>query len=66
MTGAPEYLEVNGQQYEIIGYGENGLPTIRGVATSTQDGFDEDGNPKISVNVTVPAADLFAAPGEVE
>lgn len=57
-------IEIDGNKYEIIGYGENGLPTIRGVAESTQDGFDEDGNPKISVNVTVPAASLFATPGE--
>lgn len=57
-------LDINGVEYEIIGYGENGLPTIAGIAKSTQDGFDDDGNPKISVNVTVPAASLFATPGQ--
>lgn len=57
-------LKIDDKEYEIIGYGENGLPTIRGVATQIQDGFDEDGNPKISVNITVPAASLFATPGE--
>lgn len=57
-------LEIDGKEYEIIGHDEKGVPTIRGVAKSVQDGFDEDGNPKISVNVTVPAASIFATPGE--
>ena len=60
-----ETIEIEGKEYEVIGY-DNGLPTIRGVATSTQDGYDEEGNPKISVNITVPAASLFATPGEQE
>lgn len=58
-------LEIDGKDYEVIGYGENGLPTIRGIATSTHDGFDEDGNPKVSVNVAVPAITIGATPGEV-
>jgi hypothetical protein len=57
-------VEIEGQHYEISGYADDGLPIIKAVATSTQDGFDEDGNPKISVNVVVPAASLFAAGGE--
>lgn len=61
-----ETLEIDGNQYEVIGRDKDGVPTIRGVATSTQDGFDTDGNPKINVNVTVPVANLFAAPGETE
>lgn len=60
-----ETLEIDGQEYEVIGH-KDGLPTIRGVATSTQDGYDEEGNPKISVNITVPAANLLAVPGEVK
>lgn len=59
-----ETLDFNGEQYEIIGTAEDGLPIIRGIATSTQDGFDNDGNPKVSVNVVVPAASLFASPGQ--
>lgn len=62
-----ETMEIEGKKYEVIGHDPtDGLPIIRGIATSTQDGVDENGIPKISVNVVVPAADLFAKPGEVE
>ena len=61
-----EYLEVDGKKYEITGYADDGLPIIRGIATSTQDGVDEDGNPKISTNIIVPTADLLGTPGEVK
>lgn len=66
-----ETIEIDGMQYEVTGHGDDGLPIVRGIATSVphkdENGkqiFDEDGNPKISVNITVPAADLFAVPGE--
>lgn len=59
-------LEVNGKEYEVIGTAVDGLPIIRGIATSTQDGFDEDGNPKISVNVNVPSITVGIAPGKVK
>jgi hypothetical protein len=59
-----ETIEIDGKDYEVIGHDDNGVPTVRGVATQTQDGYDEDGNPKISINITVPAASLFATPGE--
>ena len=59
-------IEIDGKEYEIIGYGENGLPTIRGIATTTEDGVDTNGNPIKSVNIAVPAAELFAVPGKVE
>ena len=61
-----ETIEIDGKQYEVTGHADDGLPIIRGIATSTQDGFDEVGNPKISINVTVPAASLFATPGEIK
>ena len=57
-------LDINGKQYEVIGHDDKGVPTIRGIATSTQDGVDEQGNPKVNVNITVPSADLLAVPGE--
>ena len=57
-------IDINGKEYEVIGHDESGVPIIKGVATTTQDGFDEDGNPKVSVNITVPAASLFAVPGK--
>ena len=67
-TPAPpmEYIEVQGRKYEVSGYAEDGLPIIRATATSTQDGYDEDGNPKISTVITVPPFELGAEPGKVE
>lgn len=59
-----DLLEIDGKQYEVIRRDENGFPTIRGEAISTQDGYDKDGNPKISVNIHVPAAKIFATPGQ--
>lgn len=59
-----EYLEVDGKKYEITGYAEDGLPIIKAAVTTTQDGFDEDGNPKISVNINVPAATIGVTPGQ--
>ena len=61
-----ETIEINGNTYEVSGYAEDGLPIIKANATSTQDGFDEDGNPKINVNITVPVANLLGTPGEVQ
>lgn len=61
-----ETIEIDGKQYEVTGHADDGLPIIRGVATSTQDGFDEDGNPKISVNVNVPPITVGVQPGKVE
>lgn len=58
-------IEIDGSTYAVSGYAEDGLPIIKANATSTQDGFDADGNPKISVNVTVPVADLVGTPGKV-
>ena len=58
-------IEINGNKYQVTGTTEDGLPIIKGIATSTQDGFDEDGNPKISVNINVPPIELGAIPGEV-
>ncbi len=61
-----DYVQINGKKYEVIGHDDKGVPTIRGKAISTQDGFDEEGNPKINVKINVPAANLFATPGEQE
>lgn len=63
---ADETIEIDGKDYAVTGYADDGLPIIRGVATSTQDGFDEDGNPKISVNITVPPVLIGVTPGKVE
>lgn len=53
-------VEIEGQQYEVTHYAADGLPVIRGYATSVEhkdeDGnqiFDEDGNPKVSVHISV-------------
>lgn len=61
-----KYLEVNGKKYEVSGHADDGLPIIKATATSTQDGFDEDGNPKISVNINVPPITIGVHPGKVE
>lgn len=59
-------IEIDGKEYEVIGHDPaDGLPVIRGIATSTQDGFDKDGNPKISVNVQVPAIIIGITPGNI-
>lgn len=57
-------IEIEGKEYEVTGIAADGLPIIRGIATTTQDGFDEDGNPKISVNIFVPSAPIGVTPGE--
>lgn len=57
-------IEIEGKSYEVSGYADDGLPIIKGIATSTQDGFDEHGNPKISVNIIVPSAPLKTVPGQ--
>lgn len=61
-----EYLELDGKQYEVTGHADDGLPIIRGFATTTEDGVDEDGNAKLSVNVEVPSIVIGLTPGEVE
>lgn len=59
----PDYLEVDGNKYEIIGYAEDGLPILKAQVITTKEGFDEEGNPKISVKINVPAVSLFGTPG---
>lgn len=59
-----ETIEIDSKKYEVTGHADDGLPIIKGVATSTQCGFDKDGNPKISVNVNVPSILIGANPGE--
>ena len=59
-------IEISGEDYEITGYAEDGLPIIKGVATSTKDGYDEDGNPKISTVINVPSVRIGVTPGKVE
>lgn len=61
-----ETMEIDGKQYEVVGHHQDGLPIIRGIATTTQDGFDEHGNPKLSVKITVPPVTIGATPGKVE
>ena len=59
-----ETVRIEGKDYEVIGHADDGLPVIRGIATTTQDGFDEHGNPRVSVNVNVPAVVIGATVGE--
>lgn len=39
---------------------------VPGKVVTTTDGFDEDGNPKVSVNIKVPPINLGAEPGKVK
>jgi hypothetical protein len=59
-------IKINGNEYEISGYADDGLPIIKASCTSSQDGFDEEGNPKINVTVNVPPIKIGAEPGRVE
>jgi hypothetical protein len=61
-----ETIEIEGKQYEVIGHDASGVPTIRGVATQTQDGVDKNGTPKINVNVSVPPITIGVVPGEIK
>lgn len=61
-----EKLEVEGKEYEVIGYTDDGLPIIKSIAVSIQDGFDEHGNPKMNVNITVPPVTIGATSGKVQ
>jgi hypothetical protein len=58
-------IDIEGKTYAVSGYADDGLPIIKANAVSTQDGVDDDGNPKINVNINVPVADLLGTPGEV-
>jgi hypothetical protein len=59
-------VEIDGKTYKVSGYAEDGLPIIKAVATTTQDGFDAEGNPKISVNINIPPITIGVQPGKVE
>jgi hypothetical protein len=59
-------IDIDGRTYEVSGYADDGLPIIKAHAESTQDGFDEEGNPKISVKITVPSILIGVTPGEVQ
>lgn len=69
-----EYIEIEGQKYEIQGRDHNGTPVIKGHATSVHQKdeqgnhiYDEDGNPKISVHISVsPVAQAAVEPAEQE
>ena len=60
-----ETIKIGDNEYEVIGYNpDDGLPIIRGIATMTHDGYDADGNKKISANITVPVTVMGAVPGD--
>lgn len=61
-----EHVEIEGKQYEVTGYADDGLPIIRAEVTTTEEGVDEDGNPIRSVHVRVPSATIGVTPGEVK
>jgi hypothetical protein len=53
-----EYVALpDGKAAKVIGY-RDGVPVIAGTAVTKDEGFDEQGNPKRSVEVNVPFANL--------
>lgn len=54
-------LELDGKLYDLSK--KDGLPIIEATCTTTQDGYDEEGNPILFVSVLVPAALIGAIPG---
>lgn len=58
-------VNIEGKDYEVSGYAEDGLPIIQATATSTQDGFDKDGNPKINTIINVSSIMINLTPGEI-
>jgi hypothetical protein len=59
-----DYLDLGtGQMAEISGY-KDGVPVLKAITTSKQDGFDTQGNPKVSVQVSVPCVAIGAIPGK--
>lgn len=61
-----DIIDMNGKSYEVSGYADDGLPIIKATAISESDGFDDDGNPRVSVRINVPVADLLGTPGKVQ
>ena len=57
-----EYLEMNGNKYEISGYDKDGVPIIKAKCV-TKEEVNPDGSIKRSVEVIVPCAPLFQTPG---
>ena len=57
-----EYLEVNGNKYEIDHYDEAGVPVIKARVEEKEE-VNPDGTIKRSVNVFVPSVNLFQKPG---
>lgn len=67
-----ETVEIEGKHYPISGRDHNGTPIIKGHATrhhhKDAEGnqiFDADGNPKISVHISVSPVETPVEPGEV-
>lgn len=71
MSDKPKTLKVNGKDYPITGWHEDGLPIIKAEAIPTHHKdksgnqiYDKDGNPKISVEIKVPPIIIGANPGK--
>jgi hypothetical protein len=57
-------IDADGKKQEVEDYDRNGSPIIQGDATSTQDGYDDKGYPKLSVNINVPPIIVGIIPGK--
>lgn len=65
-------VEIDGKLYEIKEHDANGVPTIKGHATTIhhkdEDGnqiYDENGHPKISVHISASPVQEPVTPGQV-
>ena len=60
-------MEVITEEREMTITDKDGVAhKVMGKVTITKDGFDEDGNLKQSVNISVPPFEVGAVPGKVE
>jgi hypothetical protein len=59
-------MEVTTENKKMTITTDEGSQEVLCEVVTTKDGVDEEGNPKISVEIKVPPIDLGAEPGKVE
>lgn len=60
-------MEVTTEDKTMVVTDKDGLEhKVQAKVITTRDGFDEQGNPKVSVQINVPPIEIGAQPGKVE
>ena len=60
-------MEVTAEQREFTVTAKDGtIHKVIGKVTTTRDGFDDEGNPKRSVEINVPPIEMGVTPGKVK